>query len=1203
MNNFKTGTLRNGNFSEYFLRLARKQKLNAVSTTHLLDSVGGYHGKQYDKSVYLSNGISTGILSNHITNQTVISKDGTAILTLTTGQLAVGIGWVANILLSDGTFYKCEERTGINVYDSSGNGNHATLSGDITHQLMRSKDLTNYTNEVGYSKGLKVVESNDVFDTNISTDIDKVILYLQTSSVNQTVVGYNDISSTTNRNIIIDSEGKVSVNFDGQNKRNITVVTDNTIYKVIVDYVNKTIVVGSITTTETSTQLLSTYNSDILLGGGQDSVGSIFSSSDLMIIHPRFINGVTDVVYEGSDIAITNRTVAKYTNISATQMVDSIGLREGEVFAGRCYNFDGVDDYIASAYLLGSETVISYDGDAIPTISVGRLDITTGLIYNILLSDGTHYKCDEGGGTTAFDSSGNGNHGTITNATLSTFHTTDIGVSYSWLNQVGYSEGVNLLRYSNDFSKSEWIKSNVTISGNSIILDTANSSHHIVQPNQYFIAGEAKYFQFKVKFVDADWLKFNIWDGAVSAALFYKFSTSSFTTQHSSYGNLTHAIDANGYVFITGTFSGNTTSATGNIAIGPSLDGTALFTGDGLSSVLLKEIQVELGSVATDYQKTTSSPTADVEIPRDESNITKDVLGNDLQHVGLVKLNANFVESNCVNLDGTDDYGDLSYTLSTGTGEWYWEIEADIDESTNTSVRVLVSMTTLVSDEYLLFKPNYPNMKIESAGHTPNTGSVMPVNAAKFKLHFDGVDTLSLYINDVLNYSVVHTNPSKLINKNFTMMFGGTPGSASTLATKLWNVTISDANGLKTFPLAEGAGTISYAREDSTKFITWNNITEATFWGSTQGMYHSNIVSGFSDTGNGVKRPYKINGAYTNPAGAWHNNAETKLLAPAAPSLLKKFDQGSGLEHNTLLFNSLGVPISFNPYSIGNNYLGLNALFSEELIPNQLTNIIIAPLGFSEYEELAEDLIGNDTIIPIINNSSLDVTGELATYKGKVASDMKLINSNCIDSNGINVTGVFNFDCTGLSIVNYSGTADVTLDVTTNTITITEGTLYNLLLSNNYHFPIAEGLLDKSYKTESENVYINWNSITWGTQESYHYNINNGFYNLNNAKLPFKPVGLNYTNPKVAGHNGAETESTMEVFRENLGDSSFHYDQSTLSSNIIRFQDIIENSDNKLFYTNTTNRSKINIETFITGNKTFKTKRYKNGFHKNHNTL
>ena len=46
-------------------------------------------------------------------------------------------------------------------------------------------------------------------------------------------------------------------------------------------------------------------------------------------------------------------------------------------------------------------------------------------------------KCDEADGTTSYDSSGNGNDGTITNATLSTFHSTqDV---YSYQNNVGYN--------------------------------------------------------------------------------------------------------------------------------------------------------------------------------------------------------------------------------------------------------------------------------------------------------------------------------------------------------------------------------------------------------------------------------------------------------------------------------------------------------------------------------------------------------------------------------------------------------------------------------------------------------------------------------------------------------------------------------------------------------------------------------------------
>jgi len=58
-------------------------------------------------------------------------------------------------------------------------------------------------------------------------------------------------------------------------------------------------------------------------------------------------------------------------------------------------------------------------------------DMTTGVVVR-------NYKCDEQDGTTAYDSSGNGAHGTIINATLATFHSTQN--VYSYQNEVGYSK-------------------------------------------------------------------------------------------------------------------------------------------------------------------------------------------------------------------------------------------------------------------------------------------------------------------------------------------------------------------------------------------------------------------------------------------------------------------------------------------------------------------------------------------------------------------------------------------------------------------------------------------------------------------------------------------------------------------------------------------------------------------------------------------
>lgn len=106
---------------------------------------------------------------------------------------------------------------------------------------------------------------------------------------------------------------------------------------------------------------------------------------------------------------------------------------------GRCYVFDGVDDYIALPHLTGAETVVSHSGTGTASVAAGRLDCTAGTLWNVTLSDGTFLKCDEQAGTTAYDSSGSGNHGTIMNATLETFHGTQDVVS--WQNDMGYSDG------------------------------------------------------------------------------------------------------------------------------------------------------------------------------------------------------------------------------------------------------------------------------------------------------------------------------------------------------------------------------------------------------------------------------------------------------------------------------------------------------------------------------------------------------------------------------------------------------------------------------------------------------------------------------------------------------------------------------------------------------------------------------------------
>jgi hypothetical protein len=248
------------------------------------------------------------------------------------------------------------------------------------------------------------------------------------------------------------------------------------------------------------------------------------------------LGGKSSNIFNPSSIEGLSQWLFKEQNTS-TQAVDKVGTRSGTVFAGRAWNPDNVNDELKVAGVGASEisevSAIGVDGSII-TLSksysamVHTIDLGGDKIFNVKLwsqfasptdeekravtiegSGGQSelfawYKCDGGiSADIALDSSGNENHSTSLTAsgcTLSTFHTTDAGVTYSWLNQVGYSDG-------------------------------------------------------------------------------------------------------------TGGYAG-------------------------------------------------------VQIPRDESNITKDVLGNDLQHVGLVKMNSDLKESNCATPDGTNDYAQFNYDLT-----------------------------------------------------------------------------------------------------------------------------------------------------------------------------------------------------------------------------------------------------------------------------------------------------------------------------------------------------------------------------------------------------------------------------------------------------------------------------------------------------------------------------------------------------------
>jgi surface protein len=91
---------------------------------------------------------------------------------------------------------------------------------------------------------------------------------------------------------------------------------------------------------------------------------------------------------------------------------------DAELLDSNCVTANGTL-YISAPHLTGTETVTRSGGTSTPSISSGRIDLTSGTCWDLLLSDGTHYPMAEGWGVDLGDVSGEENHATIVNGVLS----------------------------------------------------------------------------------------------------------------------------------------------------------------------------------------------------------------------------------------------------------------------------------------------------------------------------------------------------------------------------------------------------------------------------------------------------------------------------------------------------------------------------------------------------------------------------------------------------------------------------------------------------------------------------------------------------------------------------------------------------------------------------------------------------------------
>lgn len=153
---------------------------------------------------------------------------------------------------------------------------------------------------------------------------------------------------------------------------------------------------------------------------------------------------------------------------------------------------------------------------------------------------------------------------------------------------------------------------------------------------------------------------------------------------------------------------------------------------------------------------------------------------------------------------------------------------------------------------------------------------------------------------------------------------------------------------------------------------------------------------------------------------------------------------------------------------------------------------------------------GNDNLLWLFN---LGFTGSAVEDKSGLNNDGSFVKSHCAT-----VTIATVLTCTtslaGITVTSNAGTA--TLLIVGNTITCTlDGTAFNVLLSNGSIIPFAEGAgiqVSTDFATTALVFNVSAGSIDWtATQDTYHYNIKQGFSHLGRMSAANMYVSLTST--------------------------------------------------------------------------------------------
>lgn len=464
------------------------------------------------------------------------------------------------------------------------------------------------------------------------------------------------------------------------------------------------------------------------------------------------------------------------------------------------------------------------------------------------------YKCEDDGGEKVFDSSGNGNHGTIVNHTESTFFVEDETLR-SYQNEDGYSGGI----YFNGSGKLTY----PTISGNwediefDIFVEEEITSSSDFEALMSEGTGAVPLLSFG-----------NVTGSFAGETLCILTSSgvATYITDNIPAGYHTLKLSWNGtsYDFIIDGVA--KTTFTGSSVHHPLMGNDQIIIagrgGTGTYSSLIRNFSIKEGGVKifdAPLQVDIEDKVSGVDgtwsgtvpsfskIPADDSSPLNDIYGVPLYFAGQVAYSGLLKQSHCGDFDGSNDSLVIGNVSTFSVDGLFVEAIIKPDAVGNTYIIANSSgggsssnsMGLKVNGSLQVNLGDGSNFEIVSSGVTPSTTEWTRVKA----------EIITGFVRFTINGEVIDVartiTPTYQDNTWAIGRFGAFGGLY--FNGQIAMVKVGNSSGdIMHYTFSQGVGS-EVQDVAGGNHGTATNITESSFWGTTQDEYHYNLIEGFSE--------------------------------------------------------------------------------------------------------------------------------------------------------------------------------------------------------------------------------------------------------------------------------------------------------------------------------------------------------------------